>query len=543
MAGAAPEDRLLPDQPRDPPPHAAWCPSEQWVWEQICKGAIADFNARDGKVLDPSDATGWNDTRTVSATFLETVLLQAPYRGALPHQGVRIVGAWFKEALTLQGARLEHTLWLDRTRFDSKVQLSGLKSTDYVSLEGSHFGQPLTASRAQIGGQLVLSSVRCIGRLNMNGLEVKGGLFMSTRDDQAAQFAEVNLVGAKIGGPLVLRGVRCIGRLNMSGLEVKGDLFMNAARNDQAAQLTEVNLVGTKIGGQLELQHACCTGRLDLGSLQVAGHVLMEDAKFDKISLIFARVGGSLDLVRSDVSSLDLTGASIQGEFSLGESDEDRPRWAEDAQLVLRNATVGALQCPPSLEAWPALELGGCTYRQLGGLSRADPSPEMAARPRCWFVKWLEKDRTFTPQPYHQLASVLRSMEHPETADAVLYAGKERERRDAGWRTRKWWGMSLLKWTIGYGYGYRYFYALWWVGGITLLGALILGTTLQGPDFTFLRRLAYSFDLLLPIVELDKRHSLEAIDGWPRYYFYVHELLGYVLGSFIVAGLAGITKK
>ena len=103
--------------------------------------------------------------------------------------------------------------------------------------------------------------------------------------------------------------------------------------------------------------------------------------------------------------------------------------------------------------------------------------------------------------------------------------------------------MSLLNWTIGYGYGYRYFRSLIWVLGITFLGAIILGTTLAGPDFTLLRRLAYSFDLLLPIVELDKRHSLEAIDGWARYYFYVHELLGYVLGSFIVAGLAGITKK
>jgi hypothetical protein len=204
---------------------------------------------------------------------------------------------------------------------------------------------------------------------------------------------------------------------------------------------------------------------------------------------------------------------------------------------------IGAIQCPPSLEAWPALELGGCTYQQLGGLSSADHSTEMAARPRTWFIQWLEKDRIFSKQPYHQLASVLRSMGHPETADAVLYAAKERERRDSGRWTPKWWGMSLLKWTIGYGYGYRYFYALWWVVGITLLGALILGTTLQGPDFTLIKRLAYSFDLLLPIVELDKRHSLDAIDGWPRYYFYVHELLGYVLGSFIVAGLAGITKK
>jgi hypothetical protein len=532
----------IPSQPGRIPRHPPWRPSEQWVWQCLCSGEIADFNARDGKVLDPSEVTGWDATRTLSATFLKTVLLQAPYRGALPHQGVRVVGARFEEALDLEGARLEHTLWLDSTRFEREVQLASLKSTDYASLEGSYFAHSLTLSRAQIGGQLVLSGVRCTGLLNMNGLQIQGGLFMRARDGQTAQFAEVNLGDAKIAGPFVLSGVRCTGPLNMNGLEVQGGLFMNAAR-DQTAQFAKVDLRGAKIGAQLELQRACCTGPLDLGSLQVAGHVLMEDAKFNQISLIFARLSGSLYLVRSHVAALDLTGASIQGEFSLGESDIHKPQWAEDAQLVLRNATVGVLQCPQSLAAWPALDLNGFIYKQMGGLSCVDRAMEIAARPRAWFVQWLEKDETYSPQPYYQLASVLRSLGHAETADAVLYEGKERERRAAGWRTPKWWGMSLLKWTIGYGYGYRYFRSLIWALGITLIGTMILGTTPAGQNFTLTEKLAYSFDLLLPIIELDKRHSLEAIAGWGRYYFYLHELLGYVLGSFIVAGLAGITKK
>jgi hypothetical protein len=483
----------------------AWRPSERWVWQRLCAGEIADFNARDGKTLDPSDPTGWDDTRAVSAAFLETVMLQEPYRGALRHQGVRLVGAWFKEALDLESARLGHQLWLDGSRFEREVRLSDVKSPDALSLEGSYFARSLEMRRARIDGQLNLRGARCTGPLDLNALEVKSNLFMRTEGDRTAQFAEVDLRGARIDGQLNLRG-------------------------------------------------AHCTGPLDLGSLQVSSHVLLEDAEVNRaineglegdgaIDLIFARLGGNFHLDRLRVTTLDLTGATLQGELHLGTANDDRPQWTGDAQLVLRNATIGALQCPPSPEAWPSLELGGCTYRQLGGFSPADPGAEMAARPADWFVDWLEKDRTFAPQPYHQLAGVLRSMGHPETADAVLYAGKERERREAGWGTRKWWGMSLLNGTIGYGYGYRYFWSLKWVLGFTPLGALILGTTLQGPDFTFLRRLAYSFDLLLPIVELDKRHSLEAIGGWPRYYFYVHELVGYALGSFIVAGLAGITKK
>lgn len=163
-----------------PGPHLAWRPSEQWVWQHLCAGAIADFNAREGKTLDPSDPAGWNDTRVVSAAFLETVLLQEPYRGALCRQGVRIVGAWFKEALDLESARLGHTLWLDNARFEQEVQLSDLKSTDPLSLEGSYFARSLAISRARIDGQLNLSGAHCTGLLNLNGLAVKGPLFMHT---------------------------------------------------------------------------------------------------------------------------------------------------------------------------------------------------------------------------------------------------------------------------------------------------------------------------------------------------------------------------
>jgi hypothetical protein len=593
-AGSAPGDLTRPHQPRHPAAHPTWRPSEQWVWQRLCEGAIADFNARDEKVLDPSNPTAWDDTRTVSTIFLETVLLQEPYHSALPRQGVRIVGARFEEVFALEHARLGHMLWLDCTRFEQEVQLSGLNSTNTLSLEGSYFARTLKLSgaqiegrlvlrgarctglldmeglkveaslfmdtvgsqtaqfakvvlrSAQIGGELVLRGARCTGPLDMNGLKVEASLLMDTVDSQTAQFAEVVLRSARIGRQLVLDGTRCTGLLDMEGLKVETDLFMRT-QGSQTAQFAEVVLRGAQIGGQLSLRGACCIGLLDMEGLKVERDLFIHTqsnqmAQFAEVNLPWARVGGQFVLRGARCTGpFNLTGASIQGEFHLGESDEVMPRWKEDARLILRNATVGAIQCPPGLDAWPALELGGFTYKQLGGFSPGDHTTEMATRPPAWFVQWLEKDRTFSPQPYHQLANVLRSMGHIETADAVLYTGKERERRAAGWW--KWGGMSLLKWTIGYGYGYRYFYALWWVVGITLIGALILGTTLQGPDFTLIRRLAYSFDLLLPIVELDKRHSLEGIDGWPRYYFYVHELLGYVLGSFIVAGLAGLTKK
>ena len=47
------------------------------------------------------------------------------------------------------------------------------------------------------------------------------------------------------------------------------------------------------------------------------------------------------------------------------------------------------------------------------------------------------------------------------------------------------------------------------------------------------------------IFEFRKMHyEIDFIGGWrpARYYFYFHKLMGYVLASFLIAGLSGLTK-
>ncbi|PTN10965.1 hypothetical protein C8R11_11523 [Nitrosomonas aestuarii] len=53
--------------------------------------------------------------------------------------------------------------------------------------------------------------------------------------------------------------------------------------------------------------------------------------------------------------------------------------------------------------------------------------------------------------------------------------------------------------------------------------------------------LFYSFDMLLPLVTLDKHHEevTHKIDI-VRYYFYFHKIMGYILAMIIAAGLSGL---
>ena len=54
--------------------------------------------------------------------------------------------------------------------------------------------------------------------------------------------------------------------------------------------------------------------------------------------------------------------------------------------------------------------------------------------------------------------------------------------------------------------------------------------------------LVYSFDLLLPLIKLREQHYKIELAGWARYYFYLHKLMGYILASFLIASLSGLTK-
>ena len=81
-----------------------------------------------------------------------------------------------------------------------------------------------------------------------------------------------------------------------------------------------------------------------------------------------------------------------------------------------------------------------------------------------------------------------------------------------------------------------------------MLGATVLWRSLPRTENRDLFTLAWvSFDLLVPIIELNAAHKqfLTKIEysAGVLTYFYVHKSVGYLLGSFLLAGLAGLTQK
>ena len=270
----------------------------------------------------------------------------------------------------------------------------------------------------------------------------------------------------------------------------------------------------------------------------------MNNSSFENsVGLQSGKLNGDLQLINSDLTELNLTGTSIAGILILGTSDDDLTRWKDGGVLILRNTHVASIQDKVTAEddAWPTeIQFDGFVYDQLGGPLGIGSEADMMSREVSWYIEWMSRDLSYSPQPYQQLAIIFRKAGYPKKANSILYAGRERERRYATGASRV--GLEMLKWTIGYGFGTRYFRALWWIAGFVGFGMFVLKISGEGKRNNMPYGLSFSLDHLLPIVTLRKYHFDVTLNGWPRYYFYFHKLMGYVLASFLIAGMAGLTQ-
>ncbi len=75
------------------------------------------------------------------------------------------------------------------------------------------------------------------------------------------------------------------------------------------------------------------------------------------------------------------------------------------------------------------------------------------------------------------------------------------------------------------------------------IGVFFLWASDQGPAGSLLDRIYYTLDTLLPIIELDRERHTFTLTGIVRAYFYGLKIMGYILASFLAAGITGLTEK
>jgi len=536
------------DDPCPVPADERWTPQERFVWERVCVGKIADFNVASdyGGHLDPMKPDGWSQSRILRPAFLAAILLKDPYSRALPPAGVTIVGARFVEMIDLDRAELryqlllvdslvendvrfamlrsKHPIALARSKVTGNIKMSGLDLDSNLALQGSQF-TTLDLNNVHVSGQVNLHNSKVAGDLLMNGLHARslymlGGEFAQV-DLAAIRVSDLNLYHAKISNLLDINSGRVDGRLlmdegrfadvNLTALWVGHLLSM------RQAHFNEVELNSGHVGGELLLSESEIDHDLSCFNLEVVQHVFMDQVK----------IGGSLDCesakFRGDVylyggefkKDIDLTAVEIGGTLEL--------EGVQTTALKLQNAKIGTI---PDLADFspPKLEVDGLTYRNVVAADK--------------FEGWFRKVDHHSSQPYEQLASVVQSQGNGSLATAIRYAGRERERGEAS--RGMWLWLTALKWVIGYGHHPER--SILWALGLVAIGATVLRISGEGPRNGMPYGIAYSFDTLLPIIRLRERHYQIDLQTWARYYFYWHKIMGYVLATFLIAGLSGLTK-
>jgi hypothetical protein len=473
-----------------------------------------------------------HDLAMYQAKFAEVLLGLAYIQGNLVLANSKVTGE-----LTMVGLRVDGNLVGLKGEF-SKVNLGYGEVNGALLFIGATVTGDLDMIGIRVGRDVLLSSMPETDLVASVPESLKGSLdTLGVKADAEpttlakARFGRVTLDGGKVQGALSLIGSSLTDDLSMDGIQIGGDVAMTdgeykSVSLERARIAGALSIGGSKFGGQLDCYASEIRSRFNLGG----------GAEFLRpITCSFAKMG-ELDLSGGSFhDKVDLTGTQIDSELMVG-SPGAHTQWPDNSALWLRNAKADAIQDLP--DAWPAqIDLSGFTYRTLGGRN-ATPQDAMADRPVSWFVSWLAKQNPYTPAPYEQLATVLRHSGRSGVADEILYAGKERERGTVDFRHRLW--MTTIRALIGYGYHIEW--ALFWVAGFVIAGIAVLRISGEGPRNRMPYGIVYSFDMLLPVIRLRDKHYQIDLHGWARYYFYLHKIMGYVLASFLIAGIAGITK-
>ena len=412
-----------------------------------------------------------------------------------------------------------------------------------LAFDGGFRAKGVSLDGAQVAGSVSLSEGNLFGRggaaLSANAAKVDGSLFLQ---HGFTAIGEVNLVGANIGGYLQCGGGNFRNpsaiALNAAGAKIARTVFLNENFNAEG----EVDLVGTEIGRDLDCGRGYFwnPGREAFVAAQanVAGNMIFMSSKIAGfVDLRRAKVGGAINFESarfiSGCKSVREGKVGVKARFATAEGTFD---WRSvigtpSTQLDLSHARVGVLMDDEM--SWPSdgnLTVDGFVYGSIGERCPKDANSRL---------RWLSKQNEYRPQPYQQLAKVLRDTGRPTDATRILIEKENARRRLLGSRLlryidsppredsnqgtgdgrncafRLWvqdlfrWFLSWALWTVGY--GYQPLRAIWFIAVLVVTGSLlfkwgydagvIIPSTEKGYHQPF-NSIVYSLQTSLPIIDL-----------------------------------------
>jgi hypothetical protein len=433
------------------------------------------------------------------------------------------------------------------------ISVYGAKITGMLVLSFVVLPFPIVLSNCRLMGAAVLTDAQLpflsfvgswVRAIVADRLDVKGSVFL--RNGFHAE-GEVRLSSAQIGSVLDCRRGTFISptglALTADHINVHDSVFLSDSFHAEG----EVRLAGAQIGGSLDCERGTFVNpagkALDADRINVRGSVILREGFHaeGEVRLNDAEVGADLECIDSTFTKLDARSATVRGDFWC---------WglkiAHHATLDLTNTSVGSMG--DDEESWPAqgnLFLDGFVYDRITyGPTEAKARLRWLARQ--YPAKWPTPEYPFAPQPYRQLAKVLRERGDDDGAVTVLEE-MERLRRKQEDHTKV---ERLESWVFreSIDYGYNPARAIWEILGFSALAWIIYRRSyLAGnitptekdayesfkdsgrplPHYTRFAPLVYSVENSLPVVTLgqgdkwhpepDAKSALSTGNNWPTH--------------------------
>jgi hypothetical protein len=466
--------------------------AERKLLHAVPAGEIADYHSPDAAENDPQRADTWDTSNTIRAKVIRWLCVNGKAIRHVDPRGIRINGVRINGQLDLEAVTIPFPLFLTDCVMHDGVVLESAKTRELVFTgstlgHSTHRGEDaLRANGVHVDGDMQLNRrFRAEGRVSLQMATIAGYLLCSGGQFFNSSGTALDAVRIAVGGSVHLnQGFHAKGCVDLLGAKISGSLDC-ADGKFYAPHRTALDAERSTVGGNVSLRRSPVDGNVSLRRCFWA---------IGEVNLRTATITGSLDCTGGQFRNRKgsaLTADGVQVSRGIRLYDGFRAKGA----VVLESARVGELLDDEA--GWPTpghLRLDGFVYSSIA------TGPRDAKTRLAWLAR--QPSIPFRPQPYQQLAKVLRESGHEADAKRVLIA-KERERRkprNLSWLGRFW--NRLLGIAIGYGYwlwpgliwagdwlgrfwnwllwvtigyGYRPWLALFWAGGWVAIGGFLFG--------------------------------------------------------------------